>query len=227
LHIFCGSFFSSGHRAVCISSIYRFWLTPSYLQIFIRHVICDVNATLCKYILLYIYSETCLNWSLNKTESCINWTLSKVIMNVIHVKLSCINWTTVYSEHNCNSLGWYHVPIWLRRNLSLPTNVGLVLRKKISRWTNVGFVLRRNLSRRTNVGLVLRRILSWRTNVGLLLRRSLSRRTNVGLLLRRNLSRRTNVGLVLRGIISRRTNAGLVLRMQNSIFNYILVLLWR
>ena len=91
-------------------------------------------------------------------------------MKVIHVKLSCINWTTVYSEHNCNSLGWYHVPIWLRRNLFLATIVGLVLRRNLSRRTNVWLLLRRSLSRRTNVGLVLRRILSRRTNVGLVLR---------------------------------------------------------
>ena len=52
-----------------------------------------------------MYSETCLNQTLNKTESCINQTINKVPLHQISVNLTCINQTPVYFE--CKS--WSHV----------------------------------------------------------------------------------------------------------------------
>jgi len=61
------------------------------------------------------YSDTCLNWILNKTESCINQTINKVQMYEISVTLTCIYRTPVYSEHKLKSwcqwgfgLDWCH-----------------------------------------------------------------------------------------------------------------------
>ena len=47
-------------------------------------------------------TETCLNRTLYKTESCINPTLNKVPNQEIFVKIICTNRTPVYSEHK----GW-------------------------------------------------------------------------------------------------------------------------
>ena len=55
----------------------------------------------------YIYSETCLKQTGNKTESCLNQALNEVPMQKIFVNLTCINQTPTNSRLISWSQGGY------------------------------------------------------------------------------------------------------------------------
>ena len=48
---------------------------------------------------ILLYSETCLNRTMNRLKSCINRTLGKVLKQEIFDNFTCTNRTPVYSEH--------------------------------------------------------------------------------------------------------------------------------
>ena len=54
-----------------------------------------------------IYSETCVNRTLNNSDSSINLNLDKVPMHKLFVNLTCINRTPVYSKNKSWFLGDY------------------------------------------------------------------------------------------------------------------------
>ena len=64
--------------------------------------ISHINLAIIK---LIFYSETCVSWTLNKTEFPYKMNFQEIPNAGNFVNLNCINWTPVYFEHKNWSLG--------------------------------------------------------------------------------------------------------------------------